>query len=126
VGLQDTETPTEKTLRGSPFRLLPPLVPVLEPHDFLDVQPIFARPAVLCDPVDQHRDLWHGGIHAVEQAQFERHRYFREAPCPIPLDLAVFDLLRPGDDFSQPLALDGGRDPVVVQLLHWIAAHCTR
>jgi hypothetical protein len=34
------------------------------------------------------------------------------------LDLPVFDLLRPSDDLRQPLALNGRRYPVVVQLLH--------
>ena len=36
---------------------------------------------------------------------------------PIRLDLAVLDLLRPGDDLSQPLTLDGRRDSVVTDLL---------
>ncbi len=35
--------------------------------------PVFARPAVLCDPVNQHRDLGHGWIHAVQQSQYDWH-----------------------------------------------------
>jgi hypothetical protein len=54
----------------------------------------------------------------VEQAQFKRQRDLREALRPVRLDLAVFDLLRASDDLRQPLALDGRRDSVVVQLLH--------
>ena len=38
-----------------------------ERQDFLDVQPIFARPPIFRDPVNQDRDFWHGRIHAVQQ-----------------------------------------------------------
>ena len=45
---------------------------MLESQNFLDVQPIFTGTAVLRNLVDQHRDFWDGGIHALEQAQFKR------------------------------------------------------
>ena len=51
----------------------------------------------------------------IRQPQFQ---YLREALRPIPLDLAVLDLLGARDDLRQPLALDGRRYPVAVQLLH--------
>jgi hypothetical protein len=50
------------------FRFLPPFVLMLESQHLLDVQSIFARTAVPDDLLDQHRDLWHWRIHAVEEA----------------------------------------------------------
>ena len=47
-----------------PLRLLPPLVPVFESQNFLDVQPIFACPAILRYRVDQHTDFWRRGMPA--------------------------------------------------------------
>jgi hypothetical protein len=86
---------------------------MLKVQNPLDMQLVFACAAVLCDPVDQHCHFWNRRIHAVAQAEFEGHRYLREALRPVRLDLAVLDLLRACDDFSQPLALYCCRDPVV-------------
>ena len=84
---------------------------MLEPQDFLDVQSVFAPTPG--DPVDQHRDFWHGRIHPVQQPQFKRQRDLRETLRPIGFDLAIFDLLRARDDFRQSLTFNCGRDPVV-------------
>ena len=86
---------------------------MLVSQDFLDVQLVFARTAVLRDLVDQHRDFGDWRIHAVEQPQFKWHADLRETLRPVRFDLAVFDLLGACDDLSQPLALDGRRYPVV-------------
>jgi hypothetical protein len=86
---------------------------MLESHNLLDVQAVFARPSILRDPVDQHRHLWHGRIHPVEQSQFEWHRDLRETFRPVGLDLTVFDLLRARDDLGEPLTLYRGCDPFV-------------
>jgi hypothetical protein len=83
---------------------------VLESENLLDVQPIFACPAVLNDPVDQHCHFGNRRIHAVEQAQFKRQRDLLEPLRPVGLDLAVLALLRPSDDLRQPLTLDGRRN----------------
>lgn len=58
-------------LRASPLRLPGSLVPVLEAQNLLNVQSVLA--SAFRDPVNEHRDFWHGRIHPVEQAQFERH-----------------------------------------------------
>ena len=73
-----TDTRSERVLRpksmetslfwqDSAFGSLPPLVPVFESQNFLDVQSVFASTAIFCDPMDQHRDLGDWGIHPVEQ-----------------------------------------------------------
>ena len=50
------------------FNPFSPLVPVLEPKNFLDVQLVFARTAVFRDLVDEDCDFGDSGIHAVGQA----------------------------------------------------------
>jgi hypothetical protein len=59
--------------QNSPFGSLPPLVPMFEPQNPLDVQLVFTGPVILCDPVNQYCDSRHRGIHPVEQTQFEWH-----------------------------------------------------
>lgn len=87
-------------MQHSPFGFSPPLVPVLESQNFLDVQLVFARTAVLRDLADQYRDFRDRAIHPVEQAQLEGHRDLPEPLRPIRLDLAVFDLLGVRDDLA--------------------------
>ena len=84
------------------------------------------RRAALCDPVDQDGRLRYRRSHAVQQPQFEWHRYPREALRPVGLNLAILDLLGARDDLRQSFPFNGGRDPVVVELLHWIATRCPR
>jgi hypothetical protein len=71
VEARQSEPSRSEAPKNSTSGLLLPLVPMLVVQHLLDVQSVFASAAILDDPVDQHRDLWHGRIHPVEQAQFE-------------------------------------------------------
>ena len=53
-------------VEDSPFGFLPPLVPMLESQNLLDVQSVFTSATVPRDLVDQHRDLWDWRIHPVQ------------------------------------------------------------
>jgi hypothetical protein len=59
-------------MEDSPFRLLPPPVPILESQNLLYVQSVFVGAAILRDPMDQHRDFGDWRIHPIDQAQFKR------------------------------------------------------
>ena len=96
---------------------------MFESQNLLDMQSVLSSTAILVDPMDQHRDFWDWRIHPVQQSQFEGHRNLRQALCPIGLDLAVLDLFRASDDFRQPLALNGRRDPVVIDSHSLSLAH---
>ena len=85
--------------QDSPLGLSRSLVPMLESQNLLDMKAVFSSAAILRDPVDQHRNFWHGRIHPVQQPQFEWLRDLRETLRPIRLDLAVFDLLGASDNF---------------------------
>lgn len=86
---------------------------MLEAQNFLDVQLVFTRTAVLRDFVYQHRDFGDWRIHPVEQAQFKWNGYLLKPFRPVGFDLAVLDLLGARDDLRQPLAFNRRRDPVV-------------
>jgi hypothetical protein len=67
MGLRDTETPKIQKAVKSAFWFPPPLVPVLESQNLLDVESVFSSTAVLCDPVDQHCHFGNRRIHAIEE-----------------------------------------------------------
>ena len=59
---------TDRLSCGKAAKLGPPLIPVLEPKNLLDVQLVLASTAVLDDLVDQHCQFGNRGIYAVEEA----------------------------------------------------------
>jgi hypothetical protein len=60
-------------IKNSPFGSLPPLIPVPEAHNFLDVQLVFTSTTIVDDFVDEDCDLGNRAIQPVEQAQFKGH-----------------------------------------------------